>query len=95
LGSFLQGVRVEKPLVAATASSTRSQYSIRPLDQGASAPSSIDRSGSGTTSAGSTSSRTPRPSQVWHAPYGELNEKFRGCSSSKDSPSNVHASDWL
>ena len=26
-----------------------------------------------------------------HAPYGELNEKFRGASSSNDSPSNVHA----
>ena len=27
-----------------------------------------------------------------HAPYGELNEKFRGASSSNDSPQNVHAS---
>ena len=36
----------------------------------------------------------PSPSQVWHAPYGELNEKLRGASSSKDSPQNVQARDW-
>ena len=37
----------------------------------------------------------PSPSHVWHAPYGELNEKFRGWSSSNDRPSYVQASDWL
>ncbi len=37
----------------------------------------------------------PSPSHVWQAPYGELNEKFLGCSSSNESPSNVHASAWL
>ena len=58
-------------------------------------PRAIDRSGSGTTSSASTSSRVPRPSHVGHAPYGELNEKFRGASSSNDSPQNVHASAWL
>ena len=56
------------------------------------APSSIVRSGSGTTSSGSTSSWVPSPSHVGHAPYGELNEKFRGASSSNDNPQNVHAS---
>ena len=50
------------------------------------APSSIDRSGSGTTSSGSTSSRVPSPSHVGHAPYGELNEKLRGASSSNEMP---------
>ena len=57
-----------------------------------SAPSLMDRVGSGTTRSASTSSRVPSPSQVGHAPYGELNEKFRGASSSNDSPQNVQAS---
>ena len=55
-------------------------------------PSLMDRVGSGTTRSASTSSRVPSPSQVGHAPYGELNEKFRGASSSNDSPQNVQAS---
>ena len=56
------------------------------------APSLMDRSGSGTTSSGSTSSRVPSPSHVGQAPYGELNEKLRGASSSNESPQYVHAS---
>ena len=80
---------------SATASSSRSQYSRRVPAHGAMAPSSMDRSGSGTTSSGSTSRRVPRPSHVGHAPYGELNEKFRGASSSKEMPSYVQASFWL
>ena len=93
--SFFHGVDVEKPCASATAARTLSQYSSRELDHGASAPSAIDRSGSGTTSAASTSRRMPSPSHVWHAPYGELNEKFLGWSSSNDSPSNVQAKAWL
>ena len=85
-GSFFHGVSRSNPWVVATASSTRYQYSSVAEAHGASAPSLTERSGSGTTSSASTSSRVPSPSQVWHAPYGELNEKFRGASSSKDSP---------
>ena len=57
---------------SATASSTRFQYSSVALAHGASAPSRTERSVSGTTSSGSTSSRVPRPSQVGHAPYGRV-----------------------
>ena len=42
-------------------------------------------------SAGSTSNRVPSPSHRSHAPYGELNEKLRGASSSNDKPSCMHA----
>jgi hypothetical protein len=86
-GSFLHGVSSENRWALATASRTRFQYSSRLLDHGPIAPSFTERSGSGTTSSGSTSSRVPRPSQVVQAPYGELNEKLRGASSSNDSPS--------
>src|SRR5919109_2595820 len=86
------GASSENPWASAVASSTRFQYSSRAEANGETAPSRIDRSGSGTTSSGSTSSRVPSPSHVAQAPYGELNEKFRGWSSSKDSPSNVQAS---
>ncbi len=84
----------ENPCASATASSTRYQYSSVLLAHGAIAPSLIVRSTSGTTSSASTSSLTPSPSQVWQAPYGELNEKFRGASSSNDNPQKVHASAW-
>src|SRR5438105_1513455 len=93
-GSFFQGTESLNPCASATPWSRRSQYSSRELPHGAMAPSSMDRSGSGTTSSGSTWRYVPSPSQVVHAPYGELNEKFRGASSSNDSPSNVQASDW-
>ena len=43
------------------------------------------------TSSGSTSKRVPRPSHRSHAPYGELNEKLRGASSSKLRPQCEHA----
>ena len=59
------------------------------------APSSMERSSFGTISSGSTSSRVPSPSQVGQAPYGELNEKFLGASSSKEIPSYMQASFWL
>ena len=51
-GASSTGCRVESRARRATASSTRYQYSTVPLAHGASAPSSIDRSGSGTTSSG-------------------------------------------
>ena len=59
------------------------------------APSSIDRSGSRTTSSGSTSKRVPSPSQLGQAPYGELKLKLRGASSSNDSPHVGQARCWL
>ena len=91
-GNFFHGVSRSKPCASPTAWSTRYQYS-RLLDaHGAMAPSLMDRSWSGTTSSGSTSSRVPSPSQVGQAPYGELNEKLRGASSSNESPQYVHAS---
>ena len=43
---------------------------------------------SGITSSGSISRRVPRPVQAGHAPWGELNEKVRGSSSSIVKPSN-------
>ena len=48
------------------------------------APSSRDLSSSGTISSGSTSMRVPMPEQSGQAPKGELKEKERGSSSSKD-----------
>src|SRR5580765_3726159 len=91
-GSFFHGVSRSNPWASPTAWRTRYQYS-RLLDaQGAIAPSLIDRSVSGTTSSGSISNRVPSPSHVGQAPYGELNEKFRGANSSNDSPQYVHAS---
>src|SRR5262249_36302685 len=89
--SFRHGVSTEKPYSLATEPSRRSKYWLRNPAQGASAPSEIGRSSSGTTSSGSTSKLVPSPSQRSHAPYGELNEKFRGASSSNDNPQYVHA----
>ena len=48
------------------------------------APSSRDLSSSGTISSGSTSMRVPMPVHSGQAPKGELKEKERGSSSSKD-----------
>src|SRR5512144_2109570 len=42
---------------------------------------------SGITRSGSISSRVPSPVQAGHAPWGELNEKLRGSSSSIVNPS--------
>ena len=82
--SFDHGASASTPSSSATASTRRLKYWLRPLAHGAMAPSASDRSRLGTTSSGSTSKRVPRPSQVSHAPYGELNEKLRGASSSND-----------
>jgi hypothetical protein len=54
-----------------------------PVPHGRTTPSSTDRSGSPSTSSGSTVSWVPSPEQVSQAPYGELNEKLRGASWSK------------
>src|SRR5439155_18147386 len=94
LRSFRHGTVVENPCAFATASTRRYQYASRTPPHAAMAPSSMVRSGSGTTRSASTWRYVPRPSHVVQAPYGELNEKFRGASSSKESPSYVHASDW-
>ena len=72
--------------MSATASSSRLKYMPLGPDHATIAPSAMLRDPSGTTSSGSTSYRVPRPSHVGHAPYGELNEKLRGASSSNDSP---------
>src|SRR3954470_20055528 len=89
--SFFHGVDVGNPLSPPTATSTRLKYSPRNPAHGEIAPSSIDRSSSAITSSGSTWKRVPRPSHASHAPYGELNEKFRGASSSNDNPQWEHA----
>src|SRR5437588_10425936 len=89
--SFFHGVSRSKPCASPTAWRTRYQYSRLLEAQGAMAPSLMDRSGSGTTSSGSTSSRVPSPSPVGHAPYGELNEKLRGGSSSEESRQELAA----
>ena len=70
------------PASSATASSIRVKYCVWALRHGAMAPSLSDRSGSGMTSSGSISNVVPSPSHVSQAPYGELNEKLRGASSS-------------
>src|SRR5258706_11887600 len=89
--SFFHGVAVLNPYSSPTAMSTRLKYSPRKPDHGLIAPSSIERSSSEITSSGSTWKRVPSPSHSSHAPYGELNEKLRGASSSNDSPQWVHA----
>jgi len=43
------------------------------------------------TRSGSTTIRTPRPSQVGQAPNGELNENSRGSISGRLTPHVVHA----
>ena len=54
------------------------------LDQGATAPSRMESEASGTTRSSSNSSKTPRPSQVPQAPWGELKEKLLGLTSGSD-----------
>ena len=77
------GSSMSKPRVSATPCSSRRKYSlVWPVDHGVTAPSARLRSGSGTTSSGSTSLRVPRPVQAGHAPKGELKENERGSSSS-------------
>ena len=46
---------------------------------------------SGTSKSGSISCCEPRPVQRGHAPWGELKEKIRGCSSGSETPWSGHA----
>ena len=73
----------------------RREMTARVLDElaahGASAPSAIERAGSGTISSGSISRCEPRPVQRSQAPCGELNEKILGSSSGIDVPHFTHA----
>ena len=83
-----------KPYASATAFKTREKYSVRAPAQGPMAPCDSERSGFGTTSSGSTSKRVPSPLQAGQAPYGELNEKLRGASSSSEIPQCTQARCW-
>ena len=76
---------------SATASSSRRWYIEAALIQGASAPSVIERVGSGTISSGSITRWKPSPRQVWQQPWGELKEKIRGSSSGIEVPQLRHA----
>ena len=55
------------------------------------APSRMDLDSSGTISAGSAFSCTPRPVQVGQAPKGLLKENSRGVSSSMEIPQSSQA----
>src|SRR5512138_1478560 len=57
----------------------------------ATAPSRIERVGSGTTRSGSAAIRSPRPLHSTHMPSGELNENDCGDSSGKPMPHFGHA----
>src|SRR5215510_10125471 len=57
----------------------------------ATAPSRIDRDGSGITKFGSAAKRSPRPLHSTHMPSGELNENDCGDSSGNPMPSFGHA----
>ncbi|CAI8339908.1 MAG: Uncharacterised protein [Gammaproteobacteria bacterium] len=55
------------------------------------APDDNESSGSTINRSGSKYWCTPKPSQVWHAPNGLLNEKIRGSSSGMECPQTEHA----
>ena len=55
------------------------------------APSPMVRPGWATIRVGSTWNRVPMPWQSEQAPYGLLNEKLRGWSSSNDVPHTAQA----
>ncbi len=93
--SLAHGVSTENPAASATAFSSPAQYPSARPPHTVTAPSASDSVGSCTISSASTSRRMPSPSHVGHAPYGELNEKLRGASSSKEMPSYGQASFWL
>src|ERR1700724_1026638 len=77
-GRRRQGVPREKPIDLASVPTIFIRQDFEPSGQGAMAPASIDRSGSGTIFSGSTPISVPRPEQVGQAPYGLLNENSRG-----------------
>src|SRR6516225_12044781 len=94
-GSLFHGTSSEKPNLRASDLSVPPTHVPPASPHAAIAPSLMLFDGSGTTRAGSTSRRVPSPSQVSHAPYGELNEKLRGSSVSTLVPQPGHAEPWL
>src|SRR5215813_11808806 len=94
-GSSRQGVVIFALKCLASASSVCAYKGEGPLAQGATAPSLSDLVVSGTTSAASNLSCTPRPSQVGQAPAGLLNEKSLGSISGIVKPDTGHANFWL
>ncbi|CFS36457.1 Uncharacterised protein [Mycobacterium tuberculosis] len=68
-GSLRQGVSTSNPSASPRPAIIRVKYSaVWPFDHGATAPCARVRSGSGTTSSGSTSLRMPRPLHSGQAP---------------------------
>ena len=59
------------------------RHEREPSGQGATAPASTERSGSGTTFSSSTPAMVPRPEHSGQAPYGLLNENSRGVTSDR------------
>ena len=74
------------PFASATASSSRRWYIEAAFVHGSSAPSEIERVGSGTISSGSITRWNPSPWQRGQQPCGELKEKIRGSSSGIEVP---------
>src|SRR6267378_2995749 len=94
-GSFFHGVSSEKSNLRASDLSVPPTQVPPASPHAAIAPAAMLFEGSGTTFAGSTSSREPSPSQAGHAPYGELNEKLRGSRVSTLKPQPGHDAPWL
>jgi hypothetical protein len=67
-GRRRQGVVSSKPIDLASVATIFIRQDLEPSGQGAMAPASIERSGSGTIFSGSTPIRVPSPEQVWQAP---------------------------
>src|SRR5690606_21300281 len=78
------------PYLRQTPESTPASQRLPLSAHGMIPPSDSDFRGSSTRS-GSISILCPKPSQVGHAPYGELNENIRGESSSKLMPQSTQA----
>ncbi len=93
-GSFFHGIFSEKSNFFASARSVPPVQVPEASPMLAIAPPSMLFEGSGITRAGSTRSNVPSPSQAGHAPYGELNEKVRGCGSSTLVPQLGQAAPW-
>src|SRR6266511_4493224 len=89
LGRSRTGAVNDQPCAWQTASRIlrRHDASMAFRDHGASAPADRLLLQSGMSRFGSNSSLVPSPVQVGQAPWGELNEKLRGSSSSIVNPS--------
>ena len=85
-GRSARATSVSIPFASATASSSRRWYIEAAFVHGSSAPSEIERVGSGTISSGSITRWKPSPWQRWQQPCGELKEKIRGSSSGIEVP---------